>query len=178
MKENRIFGWLIVAIAIIFFGLLGIGEVKHGQELRMIWAGQAEVSAGIAVVGLGLQDLGRQIDSLAEALGQPAVERGLASWYGDESGDVTANGERFDRRALTAAHLKAPFGMRCVVVNLINGRRILVRINDRGPAIKGRVIDVTEGGGADLGMIEAGVVPVRIYLITTAIPSPRPSSGD
>jgi rare lipoprotein A len=174
-QSDYYIGWFILFVALLF---IGISEVNHGRELTALRAGQAEVSAGIAVVGQGFEDLGRRIDNLAEALGQPAVERGLASWYGDESGEIMANGKRFDKRAMTAAHKKIPFGTLCLVENLLNGRRALVTIADRGPYYGARILDLSEASAEKLGMIEAGVIPVRIHLITRAIPIARPGTGD
>ena len=90
-------------------------------------------------------------------------QTGLASYYGDQfQGRVTANGERFDKRAMTAAHRTFPFGTRVRVTNLENGREVVVRINDRGPFVAGRIIDLSEAAAEKLGMIAAGVVRVRV----------------
>lgn len=91
------------------------------------------------------------------------VESGKASFYGSESGAHTASGERFDPEGLTAAHRTRRIGSHVTVTNLRNGRSVIVRINDRGPAKwTGRVIDVSRGAARALGMIRAGVVPVTI----------------
>ncbi|WP_305879886.1 septal ring lytic transglycosylase RlpA family protein [Thermosynechococcus sp. HN-54] len=91
---------------------------------------------------------------------------GLASWYGPGfHGGRTANGERFDQHALTAAHRTLPFGTRVRVTNLQNGRSVVVRINDRGPFTGGREIDLSQGAAAAIGLIGAGVGPVRIDVL-------------
>ncbi|HLL24263.1 MAG TPA: septal ring lytic transglycosylase RlpA family protein [Kofleriaceae bacterium] len=88
---------------------------------------------------------------------------GKASWYGGRHhGGPTASGERFNKRAMTAAHRSLPFGTRVRVTNLRNGRSVTVRINDRGPFTRGRIIDLSEAAAEKLDMIEAGVVPVRL----------------
>lgn len=88
---------------------------------------------------------------------------GLASYYGAGlDGRPTASGERFDKDALTAAHRSLPFGACVEVLNLANGRSVQVRINDRGPYARGRIIDVSEAAARQLGMIEAGVARVRL----------------
>lgn len=88
---------------------------------------------------------------------------GKASWYGGRHhGGPTASGERFNKNALTAAHKTWPMGTRVRVTNLRNGRSVVVRINDRGPYAKGRVIDLSEAAAKRLDMIEAGVVPVKL----------------
>ncbi|HSD91396.1 MAG TPA: septal ring lytic transglycosylase RlpA family protein [Methyloceanibacter sp.] len=89
-----------------------------------------------------------------------AGETGRASWYALAS--ATASGEAMDARALTAAHPTLPFGSYARVENLDNGRSVLVRINDRGPFAKGRIIDVSKAAAAELGMIRAGVAKVRV----------------
>jgi len=90
-------------------------------------------------------------------------ERGHASWYGPGfHGRRTASGERFDQNALTAAHRRLPLGSRVTVTNLENGRSVRVAINDRGPYVDGRVIDLSRAAARRLGMIGDGIVRVRI----------------
>jgi rare lipoprotein A len=91
---------------------------------------------------------------------------GRASWYGKEQhGGPTASGERFDMYALTAAHRTLPMGTRVRVTNLRNGKSVVVRINDRGPYGRGRIIDVSWAAARALGMLEAGVVPARVEVL-------------
>lgn len=91
------------------------------------------------------------------------VERGEASWYGGEfHGRPTARGEPFDQNALTAAHPELPLGAEVEVTNLTNGRSVEVEINDRGPFVKNRVIDLSKGAAEELDMVEDGTAPVRI----------------
>ncbi len=88
---------------------------------------------------------------------------GKASYYGSRHhGRRTASGERFDQHALTAAHRTLPFGTRVKVTNLNNDRTVVVRINDRGPHIRGRIIDLSREAAERLGMLRAGVAPVRV----------------
>ena len=89
-----------------------------------------------------------------------------ASYYADMfHGRQTASGEMFDMYGLTAAHRKLAFGTWVRVTNLANGRRIVVRINDRGPYYGERAIDLSYGAARELGMVEAGVVPVDIKVL-------------
>lgn len=89
---------------------------------------------------------------------------GIASFYGPGlHGRLTANGERFDQNAMTAAHRKLRFGTCVRVVNLANGRQVRLRVNDRGPYIDGRIIDVSKAAAAKLDMLEKGVARVRLY---------------
>src|SRR5579871_5568690 len=92
------------------------------------------------------------------------IQRGIASWYGEAQ--MTASGERFDPRAMTAAHRTLPLGSRVRVTNTRNGRSVIVRINDRGPYGKGRVIDLSRAAAAQLGMIDAGLAPVTIEVLS------------
>jgi rare lipoprotein A len=92
-------------------------------------------------------------------------EEGVASWYGPGfDGRTTASGETFDADALTAAHRRLPFDSRVRVVNLDNGLEVVVRINDRGPYVDGRIIDVSQAAAHALGMIETGIARVRLFL--------------
>ena len=94
-------------------------------------------------------------------------EVGRASWYGGRfHGRRTASGERFDKNALTAAHRELPFGTRVRVTNQRNGRSVIVTITDRGPFGGRRIIDLSERAARDLGMIDDGVVPVAIEILS------------
>ena len=91
---------------------------------------------------------------------------GLASWYGDfHHGLRTASGEIFDMGELTAAHRTLPLGTHLRVTNLENGRVVRVRVNDRGPYVGGRVLDLSREAARVLDMVERGVVPVRFDLV-------------
>lgn len=86
-----------------------------------------------------------------------------ASWYGPRfHGKLTANGEQYDQMALTAAHKSLPFGTVLQVTNLKNGKSVIVRINDRGPFIEGRDLDLSKGTALNLGMISRGVIKVKV----------------
>ena len=94
----------------------------------------------------------------------PARPRGdVASWYGSwHQGRLTASGEPYDMYELTAAHPSLPLGTCVEVVNLRNGRHVEVRINDRGPYVAGRVIDLSYGAARELRMVDDGVAPVKV----------------
>ena len=87
---------------------------------------------------------------------------GYASWYGSESGNRTANGEKFRPGWITAAHTTLPLPTYVEVTALDSGRRIIVRVNDRGPFARGRVIDLSRGAAEQLGMKAQGHAPVRV----------------
>jgi rare lipoprotein A len=94
-------------------------------------------------------------------------EVGLASWYGEpHHGRPTASGEIFDMRRLTAAHRSLPLGTHLHVVNLENGRNVRVRVNDRGPYVAGRVLDLSLEAARALDMVDRGLAPVRFDVIT------------
>lgn len=93
-------------------------------------------------------------------------QRVSASYYGNESGSHTANGERWKPNGLTAAHRTLPFGSRVRVTNLNNGKAVHVRINDRGPASwTGRHIDLSKGGAHKIGMVQSGTAVVKVERI-------------
>jgi peptidoglycan lytic transglycosylase len=96
--------------------------------------------------------------------GDGAVGAGVASYYSRAlHGRPTASGERYDRGDFTAAHRALPFGTCLVVVNAENGRSVRVRVNDRGPYARDRLIDLSEAAARELGMLREGVARVRLY---------------
>jgi rare lipoprotein A len=100
------------------------------------------------------------------------TQTGVASWYGKtHHGRTTANGEKFDMEALTAAHRTLPFGTIVKVTNLSNNRSVNVRINDRGPYVAGRIIDLSSRAARELGIAENGVARVRIEQLPPAPPT-------
>lgn len=102
------------------------------------------------------------------------TETGMASWYGDPfHGRPTASGETYDMNELTGAHRTLPFGTRLRVQNLDNGHSVTIRINDRGPFAKERILDVSRKAAQELGMIGPGTARVRITVLG-APPSPPP----
>ena len=93
-------------------------------------------------------------------------ETGIASYYHDSlHGNPTASGEPYDREALTAAHRTLPFGTRILVTNLKNDRSLILTVNDRGPFVKGRVVDLSRRAARELGFIEDGIVRVTIAIV-------------
>ena len=97
-------------------------------------------------------------------------ETGVASWYGKETqrqkgGSMTANGEAFDPRKPTAAHKYLPLPMHVKVINLDNGRSMIVRVNDRGPFVDGRIIDLSSGAAKHLGFYKKGLARVKIETV-------------
>ena len=110
----------------------------------------------VAIVGLAL---------LFSFFG-PYYETGIASWYGPGfHGNLTANGEVYDMNGISAAHKTLPFGTIVRVVDLETGRSIVVRINDRGPFVEGRIIDLSKGAAEKLGMVERGIIQVGLRIV-------------
>lgn len=102
------------------------------------------------------------------AMGEDAlyVEEGIASYYADKfHGRPTASGEIFDMNRPSAAHKELPLGTVVRVQNLQNGKSIVLRINDRGPFVKGRIIDVSLAAAQELDFVESGTVPVRLEVL-------------
>ena len=100
--------------------------------------------------------------------GSDAME-GLAAYYSNRlDGRKTASGQVFDQNALTGAHPTLPFGTKVKVTNSKNGRSVVVRINDRGPTQPGRVIDLSRAAAGKLGMLRAGLVPVKLEVVAQA----------
>ena len=110
-----------------------------------------------------------------------STETGVASWYGiPYNGRRAASGEIFDMEQLTAAHRTLPFETWVEVTNLTNGKRVDVRINDRGPFVDGRIIDLSQAAAREIDMLRAGLARVRLKVIpppSHAGPSPA-RSGD
>jgi rare lipoprotein A len=95
-----------------------------------------------------------------------ATQIGGASWYGPEGGSLTATGERYVPSGLTAAHRTLPFGTKVQVTNLRNNQSVIVRINDRGPFIRGRIIDLSDAAAAEVGIKSSGVGRVRVDILS------------
>ncbi|ALJ16134.1 septal ring lytic transglycosylase RlpA family protein [Sphingopyxis macrogoltabida] len=105
-------------------------------------------------------------DPIAAVDQDTEIDGGMASYYGDElAGNRTASGERFDPDGLTAAHRTLPFGSMVRVTNTVNGDSVIVRINDRGPFSRGRVIDVSHAAARQIGMHRSGTARVKLALL-------------
>lgn len=96
------------------------------------------------------------------------VSEGKASFYANQfHGRKTANGETFNMNKLTAAHPSLPFGTWVRVTNLRNGKEVIVRINDRGPYVKGRVIDLSVGAAKEIGLLKSGITKVKLEALSS-----------
>lgn len=111
-----------------------------------------------------------QPDSAAPGSPRASSQVGLASWYGGwHQGHLTASGERFDARKLTAAHRTLPLDTKVKVTNLENGKSVEVKVNDRGPYVAGRVLDLSTQAAKQLGMEKEGLALVRIEVLPDQI---------
>ena len=127
----------------------------------------AGATADLPSAGTATADAPPATDAAAQET-ERELARGIASWYGPGlHGRRTASGERFDQHGLTAAHRSLPFGTVVRVRSLVNGKTVDVRINDRGPFLKRRIIDLSRGAAAALGLLESrrGVKPVAISIL-------------
>lgn len=94
------------------------------------------------------------------------VQYGLASFYADKfEGHITANGEKYSHSKLTASHLTLPFNTKVKVTNLSNNKSVVVRINDRGPFVKNRIIDLSKSAAEKIGLSKSGVVKVKVEVV-------------
>ncbi|MGD0693273.1 MAG: septal ring lytic transglycosylase RlpA family protein [Terriglobia bacterium] len=98
---------------------------------------------------------------------QTVGELGLASWYGEEfQGNTTASGEVYDMNGFTAAHRSLPLGTRLKITNLRNNRSLVVRVNDRGPFVPNRIVDVSRAAAFRLGFMASGLALVRAEVVS------------
>jgi rare lipoprotein A len=135
-----------VRVALIF--LLGILVAQNAHSLP---------AAGIGILRSDTPDFSKR------------VQHGIASWYGSEQdGHATASGEHFDRHAFTAASRHLPFNTIVRVTNETNGRSVQVRINDRGPWKRGRILDLSEAAADTLDMKKSGTAKVKVEVISPA----------
>ena len=124
--------------------------------------------AGVMIAGSVFVSsvLGVGVANAKETNSGPKVISGSASWYGGQfHGRKTANGERFNMHDLTAAHRSLPFGTKVRVTNQKNGKSVVVRINDRGPFVGKRVIDLSRGAAQAVNMLGTGVAPVKLQVL-------------
>ncbi len=147
---------------------------------------QSIAALGVLLLSLGACAAGRfdggdlQLAPPLAAGGQDVFQTGVASWYGDDfQGKVTADGEIYDMHKLTAAHPDLPFHTLVEVENVENGRKVLVRINDRGPFLKGRIVDLSLKAAQRLEIADRGTVEVRLRVARWGAwgNDPRPAWG-
>ena len=164
-----------------------IGTRKSAMHLFAVFAfaGLSTSAPAQEIEAAGnLADLARTVSALAEAapaeaapveiapveapnsFSYEAAGQGEASYYGAElAGNRTASGERFNPQAMTAAHRSLPLGTKLRVTNLSNGKSVIVRVNDRGPFARSRLIDVSLGAARSIGMVRSGKAQVKLEIV-------------
>ncbi len=121
----------------------------------------------LLTVSAAAQEVEVADNPVADIVDETEIDGGMASYYGNElAGNRTASGERFDPGQLTAAHRSLPFGSMVRVTNTSNGDSVVVRINDRGPFSRGRVIDVSQAAAREIGMHRSGTARVKLALLS------------
>jgi rare lipoprotein A len=130
-----------------------MGPNRHYTWALLVFSGV--LLSGCAAISKGRADLD---------LGMK--QRGIASWYGDDfHGKVTASGELYDMHMLTAAHRTLPLGTAARIVNVVNGKHVIIRINDRGPYVNGRTLDLSYAAAEALGMVQDGVTAIQLEVV-------------
>ncbi len=181
MKKSKILWFTIIFLSLylintsISYGLdsfytkgeIGIGYgYGIGRNFEVI--DRMEVGIGLPHdLSFSVSKYGADIDiGVLYNLGFPFRQRGIASWYGSENhGHLTASGESYNMYAYTAAHRTLPFGTLVKVTNLKNGKSVVVRINDRGPFVKNRIIDLSYASAKKIGLLKEGTAPVTIEVL-------------
>ena len=169
MRSHRLNLWVYwIAIT----GLtLTIGSGAEADDLVSTKAAPAAPSVAAPLPQTVTAELGEVALAQPETV-EPRDQVGLASWYGSAwQGRPTASGERFDTGKLTAAHRTLPLATKVKVTNLENGRSVEVKVNDRGPYIRGRVLDLSTRAAEVLGMQKEGLALVRIEVLPEQVAS-------
>jgi rare lipoprotein A len=158
------------AIALIAF--MSSGQ-SFAAEPADVPTAESSVADGIGKIALSdrILEIQSSIGDMEDPVLRDTYEtigQGEASYYGHElAGNRTANGERFNPSALTAAHRSLPMGTRLRVTNMSNGRSVIVRINDRGPFVRSRIIDVSLEAARQIRMVGSGKAQVKLEILRT-----------
>jgi rare lipoprotein A len=166
MNTRLIKGWLIVAATGLLAACASVPGVGGGRTRAPVVDDPAPIVSGTM---RPYQVRGHWYRPMSDAHGYDEV--GMASWYGDQfNGRPTSTGERFDMHGLSAAHKTLPLPALVEVTNEANGRSIIVRVNDRGPFVDSRIIDLSRGAAEQLDLLSRGVGQVRVRYLG---PAPR-----
>ncbi|HSI64512.1 MAG TPA: septal ring lytic transglycosylase RlpA family protein [Candidatus Saccharimonadia bacterium] len=159
--------WKVIIVCLIVLGTLWLAPRLSRQEQSLPLP--APLPAPVPVdtpVRTPLEQHPNPTPEVKQAVIKLKSVKGKASFYGGQfHGRPTASGERYDQNSLTAAHRTLPMGTRVKVKNMRNGREVVVRINNRGPYVKGRIIDLSTQAARDLRMTSAGVIPVEVTVL-------------
>ena len=163
----------LVLFSLVVQSCTTISGLSHTNDLAVeVPHGKNEMTASVADV----QNVSFEPVAKKKSL-KPATKHalnGTASWYGPGfHGKKTASGEIYDQNKLTAAHKTVPLGSKARVTNLENGSTVEVEINDRGPYVEGRIIDLSRAAAGVLGFVESGTAPVRVEMVADSTESAR-----
>lgn len=157
MRLAKVFLLLAVTLA-------GCTEVQVGAHLAKKWDQQPCVANGAIKVGKPYMVDGIRYEPMTSSLGYH--EKGIASWYGEDfHGQASANGECYNMYAFTAAHKTLPLPTIVRVTNLENNKSIVLKVNDRGPFVRGRIIDLSYAAAQSLDVVRTGTAPVLVEAI-------------
>ncbi len=158
--------WLLAGISSALLAIVLIGvATRPVQAHDLVPQPAASVPPSVPVVVKAAPE--SLISGRTIAAQRKALLRGIASWYGEAfDGRTTASGERFDMHAMTACHPTLPFGSLVRVVNLRNGRSVVVRITDRGDLPEGRIVDLSFAAAEKLAMTNRGLTPVVLDVLS------------
>jgi len=164
-SKVKFFSFILLALLIFATGcskkVIAVEVVKKGNSDI-----DSSYSPTASTTGVGKPYSVYGIEYVPENQPQNYTQKGIASWYGDKfHGRKTASGEIYNMHAMTAAHKTLPLQTWVKVHNLNNNKEIVVRINDRGPFVKGRIIDLSFTGAKNLGMADQGTAPVKIVVL-------------
>jgi rare lipoprotein A len=161
LRPPRILAGLLAAAALLHMS--SASASPSGNDLAV---DQTLAEPALAVDLDSLGDVTVPSDADIDASPEEQLGEGMASYYGSElAGQRTASGERFNPRELTAAHRTLPFGSKVRVTNPANGRSVVVRINDRGPFTRGRLIDLSRSAAERIGLVARGHGEVQLALL-------------
>jgi rare lipoprotein A len=173
-KDRRIAGQknlltILLSVQFIFYSYDALSDSSQDVRLATVTSVPLSEQSGSLSEEKGLQTAraqGNKESKKDQSWRTKLTQSGKASWYGRGfHGKTTASGEVFDQRLMTAAHKTLPLGSRARVINLTNGNSVEVTINDRGPFIPGRIIDLSRAAADELGFLESGLAQVRIELL-------------
>lgn len=157
-RRGTQFAVMLAVTGLMSSGPVQADELAPGDRLATLTATVAALDESIQIAPPA-----DKAEAVLEMIGQ-----GEASYYGHElAGNRTASGERFNPNGLTAAHRTLPLGTRLKVTNVANGRSVIVRVNDRGPFVRSRLIDVSLGAARQIQMVRSGKAQVRLERVPT-----------
>ena len=163
----RLFSWSALLASMLLAGYASAGPARETRARSVVTPARAEANGGNPPF---YDVFGKRYHVLASSDGYR--ERGIASWYGGSfHGRLTSNGERYDMHAMTAAHPSLPLPTWVEVTNLSNGKRVVVKVNDRGPFVGKRLIDLSYAAATKLDIVRDGTAPVEVRALAAPPPA-------